>query len=301
MKPKRSSILNGTTADVTQHYLRDTTYTAAGQVKERTLGNGTKQTFDYYDWNVQGGRLHTLTTRTAGNPGKLHQDLSYTYDPNGNIHTISDAVASENLTFVYDGLNRLDLASGAYGEDPTYDTATGNIASRLVGISPNTTQMVYGYTNPAHPHAVTQLNGVTKYTYDNNGNMRTRVYQNVTYTLTYDAENHLTNIQGGSLNARYVYDGDEKRVLTEVNGTRTVYIGDSFEAQTNGNSMSAPTLTNYAMCHDRTRCGIIYLPAIMGPESTPPTPIGMISGNFGNTFYHTHQQTPARGVTWRIY
>jgi len=54
----------------------------------------------------------------------------------------------------------------------------------------------------------------------------------VTYTLTYDAENRLIGIAGGSLTASYVYDDDGARVRAVVNGVATNYVGNYYEATT---------------------------------------------------------------------
>jgi len=138
------------------------------------------------------------------------------------------------------------------------------------------------------------------YTYDQNGNMVTRKHEGVDYSLAYGAENRLVEISGSNVSARYVYDGDGKRVLAVVNGVRTVYIGGYFEAQTTGTTMRGPTLFNQDKCHDN-RCGRVYLSFIFGGDTTPTTPIGMVSGNFGADYYHTHRETPNAGITWRMY
>jgi hypothetical protein len=62
----------------------------------RALGNGLTQAYDYYDWNEQvngfgqGGRLQNLTT------GSL-QNLTYTYDPVGNITSLTNVTAIEAI------------------------------------------------------------------------------------------------------------------------------------------------------------------------------------------------------------
>jgi YD repeat-containing protein len=48
------------------------------------------------------------------------------------------------------------------------------------------------------------------------------------YTLSYDAENHLTNVTG-SATAQFTYNGDGQRVKSVENGTTKVYIGSYFE------------------------------------------------------------------------
>ena len=53
----------------------------------------------------------------------------------------------------------------------------------------------------------------------------------MTYTLTYDYENHLTAVSGGSVSASFVYDTDGNRVKGTVNGTTTVYIAGLYEYQ----------------------------------------------------------------------
>jgi hypothetical protein len=115
--------------NVTQSYVSATSYDAAGRAVNRSLGNGVNQTYTYYPWNQQGGRLNILQAQKSGLPA--YQNLTLTYDAVGNIRTLLDSAAAEPLTtFTYDSLNRLDLVTGAYGEDPAYDSTTGNISSR---------------------------------------------------------------------------------------------------------------------------------------------------------------------------
>jgi YD repeat-containing protein len=83
-----------------------------------------------------------------------------------------------------------------------------------------------GYNDAAHKHAVTHVNTVQKYWYDQNGNATQRINGSQTVTLVYDAENRVTSITGSGINATYVYDGAGKRVKATVDGVTTVYIGN---------------------------------------------------------------------------
>lgn len=302
------SIQNEETSDLTQYYIQKTAYDEAGRVSERTLGNNLLQTqYDYFDWfdpNGQ-GRLSSIKTIRLADNNSL-QDLRYVdaqtgpdepgYDAVGNLRYIEDATSQQRQTYGYDALNRLISANvtgqgeGLYSVTYGYDPSTGNL-SQKDGIA-------YTY-DLQHPHAVKKLDGVDKYGYDANGSMTSRVVDGITYTLTYDMENRLTAITGGSVSARYLYDGDGKRALSVVGDTRTLYIGDYFEAQIGPSAPPAvqpPTLTNYSMCHDN-RCARVFLPAIFS-DTTPVPPLGMTQGNFGNTYYHTHAGTPPTGVKW---
>jgi YD repeat-containing protein len=172
-------------SDITQSYVTATSYDAAGRVTNRSLGNGINQTYTYYPWNQQGGRLNVILAQKSGLPD--YQNTTLTYDPVGNIHTLLDSAANEPLTtFTYDSLNRLDLVTGAYSEDPVYDPSTGNISSR--------NNITYTYGDTAHKHAVTTTSDGRAFGYDANGNMTTRNIPGGSYNLGYDAENRLTTI-----------------------------------------------------------------------------------------------------------
>ncbi len=94
-----------------------------------------------------------------------------------------------SLTYTYDSMDRLTGVSGAYSESYTYNSTTGNLASKAGQT------LTYGASN--HPHAASAM-GSNLYTYDANGNMLTRKVAGVTYTLGYDADGRLVSISGGA-------------------------------------------------------------------------------------------------------
>ncbi|HUF42662.1 MAG TPA: hypothetical protein VMR20_11935 [Verrucomicrobiae bacterium] len=124
---------------------------------------------------------------TSGN----QQNLSYTYDDNGNITTITDSL--------------LINAAGTLGAN---QAQTGCIYGyNAIGDIANKCGTLFSYGNAMHPSAVTH-NPLTgkNYTYDGNGNMLTRGNQ----TLTWDIDNRVSQISvsgGGSTLMEYDYTG----------------------------------------------------------------------------------------------
>ena len=217
----------------TDTYVDDTWYDAAGRVTLRELGNNYTlgQTYTYYPWTQQGGRLQNLKSGIALDTDSL-QSLSYVYDDVGNVQSITDTNAggTQTQTFTYDALDRLSsaVASGGTGgtyalKDYDYDTQ-----GRL---EINGTVTNY-YENTAHIHAVSKTSTGNTYSYDQNGNQTSRKVGGITYTLIYDAENRLVQIKRGSnIQATYTYDGDGNRVKTVVGSTTTTYIGNYLERE----------------------------------------------------------------------
>jgi RHS repeat-associated protein len=270
------------------HYTDQISYDEAGRLTGRTFGNGVLQTYAYYAWDNQGGRLSTVTAQNSS--ASSIQNLSYGNDEQGNITSLVDAVASENFAYQYDLLNRLTAVTGSLSQSTSYSNLTGNILQKD-GVS-------YGY-DPNHPHAITTLNSVSKYTYDANGSMTSRVVDGTQYNLGYDEENRLVTLSGGSLTARYVYDGDGRRVLAVVGDTRTLFVSSAFEVSITGTppTFSDPPLENYPLCH-YLYC--FFMPLLLGGADSEV--LGMQSGNFGNTRYHTHPLEPlATSLTWQVY
>jgi RHS repeat-associated protein len=104
-------------------------------------------------------------------------------------------------------------------------------------------------------------------------------------------------INGGPTNARYAYDGDGKRVIALVNGVRTVYIGDYFEAEL-GSATTFPVVVDPIISNIPYK---VFLP-IVCQEDTTVSVVGMTNGNFGMTLYYTHpNKTEQNSITWRTY
>ncbi len=135
-------------------YVTDTLYNAAGQVELRKLGGTAasptlKVDTSYFPWDMVNGlgRLKRIVGGTPADTDSL-QDLRYftgldadptpTYDANGNLLNIYDykAGSPQTQTFTYDTLDRLLSAAasggtgGIYSESYTYNSTTGNLASK---------------------------------------------------------------------------------------------------------------------------------------------------------------------------
>jgi RHS repeat-associated protein len=231
--------VNGTLNSITTNYVQSTNYDAAGRIDLRTLGNSLTQNYDYYDWNEkatvdgilvgQGGRLKNVTVGTL-------QNLSYIYDPVGNIKQITNSIANEMNSYSYDALNRL-MSWNLNGTTETYiyDPTTGNLDVKA-GIDLN-------YNDKSHKHAVTHMSGIQKYWYDANGNQTKRILGVDTYDLAYDAENHLSQVKKNNIViATFTFDGDGKRVQSVMGSETTVFVGEHFEIKNPG---SGQTTTKY--------------------------------------------------------
>jgi RHS repeat-associated protein len=145
--------------------------------------NGTTTTNTY-----DAGELYRLRTKITSTPSGNQQNLTYTYDPNGNVTQIVDASSTQSAKttiYAYDDLNRLlsatvtGAADGQNGTQSSTYNAIGNILTR------SDVTGTYAYagntaSNYANPHATTAAGGVN-YTYDQNGNLAT---SSITTTTT---------------------------------------------------------------------------------------------------------------------
>jgi YD repeat-containing protein len=135
-----------------QTIMNNITYNAAGEMTQKSYGNGWNTAFTYDPSNL---RLTNISTTKAQD--KL-QDFIYTYDNAGNVKTLRDVVAARTETFTYDDLHRMlnahdDLVTGGFDNSYVYN-AIGNLTSETDNKTYNVTQYTYGQ-GTAKPHAVT--------------------------------------------------------------------------------------------------------------------------------------------------
>ena len=105
------------------------------------------------------------------------------------------------------------------------------------------------------------------------------------------------SITRGTLTARYVFDGNGRRVLAVVGDTRTVDVNEYFDVNLeNGAKVNQDlTIENIHICENRY-CIFIRL-ALSDIEA-----IGKKIGDFGTTTFITESMEPDNSnVTWRIY
>ena len=178
----------------------------------------------------------TATTASGQVAGITHdaahydKTLTYTYDGNGNILSVSDG--TNTTTYVYDGANQLireNNQAGNFTHTWTYDAA-GNILTRNeyayttgeLGEPTDTVTYTYGDTN--WKDKLTAYGG-TAITYDNIGNplsdgawnytwehgrqLASMTDGTTTWNYTYGASGLRTNRTDGTTNYRYFYEGSQ--------------------------------------------------------------------------------------------
>jgi RHS repeat-associated protein len=185
------------------------------------LNNGLTQEYAYYPAS-DNYRLQFSTLKVTAT-GYANFFKSYQYDDVGNItlwRTSLIGHSDEYQYFSYDSLGRLKTAK-AVGGPAQYDhsSASTDYDYDAIGNLVNMAGTPLGYQDSAHKHAATHRNGSQAFTYDNNGNMVTRIEGSTTYTQAFDVENRLKTVSltvAAALVTNFAYDASGQRLRTEV-------------------------------------------------------------------------------------
>ncbi len=175
-------------------------------------------------------RLYRLTNKLTTSGGTNLQNVTYTYDGNGNITRLVDSSqtnAAKTLDFSYDDLNRLTgatstnaVAGSNYTQSYVYNPI-GNLTNRSdVGLYLFDGDQASSYANP---HAATTIAGVS-HGYDNNGNLTS----SGSSTYGWDFKNRmLSNFVNGATST-YAYDQAGMRVLQVTSASTTAYASKNY-------------------------------------------------------------------------
>jgi RHS repeat-associated protein len=190
-------------------------YNAKGQRVLIAYANGAQTTYSY---DSQTFRLIELKTVRNADSAVL-QDLTYAYDPVGNITSIADA-AQETVYFS----NQVVAASADYTYDAIYRLigATGREHIGQVAQPQTGWEDVPRMNQPLPTDGQAMRNYAENYAYDAVGNFLQMVHQaangNWTRTYAYDepnaspANNRMTSTTTGALKESYTYDADGNMV-----------------------------------------------------------------------------------------
>ena len=194
-------LANGTTA-------AGYSFDVVGNLQTMRYGNGVTNQFQY-------DRLNRLTNMVWKLNATTLASFYYQLGLTGNRTNLSEVVNSASRTYgwTYDSLYRLKqetLGGGTSGTLSYGFDSVGNRTNRTVSGLSLTNQSFTFNTN----------DWLSTDQYDNNGNTTNssgNFYQ-------FDALNHLTNVNSGTV--RIIYDGDGNRVAKTVGGTTTYYLLD---------------------------------------------------------------------------
>ena len=233
-------------------------YDELGRLSETSIKHNDEEVFyQVYDfeYNYNGTTSTQLSEqRSVGNDFDIH--LEYTYDPNGNIRSISDGTYT--TSYMYDSQNQL-IQENNQKLNKTwvweYDNA-GNILSKseyaytVGGVGTANSTKTYTYADSQWGDLLTNYNGKA-ITYDEVGNMLT--YGNKTFTwehgrqlaaintwkMTYDADGTRLERYNSSTGRRYIYYYSGSQ-LTKMNVSDDEVHGQFvFKYDANGTPLSA--------------------------------------------------------------
>lgn len=230
---KRTDVVNGTTF-ITEYEPDDN-----DNLRVLTYASGTRLTYSYDDANRIASMRDDVQTYAdqftyhpsggvasyrAGNtlihstfyhpkrywpedvkPGAALLNLHYIYDHAGNVRTITDTRPSMKQSFLYDEIDRMTTANGAWGTGSFEYTATGDRKTKIIAGAKTT------YTYGLATNRLLSASGAEpdQITYDDNGNTtkdRLGLY-------TYNQVNLMETATTGGVTTTYRYDGDDLRTL----------------------------------------------------------------------------------------
>ncbi len=201
--------------------LSGVSYEPFGPVQALTYGNhiAESRSFDL------AYRLKTLADRGT----TALQQFGYSYDVDDNLKTISDSVhPSDHQTFGYDALDRLQSATGPYGNYSwTYNAVGSRLSETLGGVTTN-----YTYGSENNRLLTLTANGVTTQTLDYTADGNTSSFNpgwmnpngDLITALTYNQAGQLASEMVGSQSlSQYTYDAFGQRLIKNVTGAAGSY------------------------------------------------------------------------------
>jgi RHS repeat-associated protein len=208
-------------------YATFTEFDGMGRAAILRLGNGVTEKNRYcpeYDYRL-------CSVAITGPRGELDFQNELKYDPDGNVESILDPIAGDQL-FEYDDLHRLVSFQGREpGYHWAYDTA-GNItySSGLGAYSLDAGQKEAG------SHRLARV-GKGSYTYDPSGREVTGPGQ----AFSYDLSGHALEVRSHGWRIRNTYDGQGGRVRREVwkggflrrDAENTLFVGPEYRCDAN--------------------------------------------------------------------
>jgi RHS repeat-associated protein len=198
------------------------TYDAAGRLKTRNFTGNVVTTYNY---SLARGWVQSINTVKSPT---VHQNLAYTYYPDGMIQTVTSPKSMESWSYLYDDLNRLVTADNA--DTPTLDQSF--TYNEIGNVTSNSHIGTYTYPTPgtARPHAVSTA-GTRSYQYNAIGQMTSR---NGT-VIQWNGDGKPSSVG----NVAFIYDGLGVRLKKVSGGQTTRYIGGDYEIAHDG------TVTKY--------------------------------------------------------
>lgn len=170
-------------------------YTANGLLASITYGNGIAET-RMYDKNDNLNEILSSVLNKA-----------YNYDGVGNITKITDKINSaKTQSFTYDGLYRLVLAKGSYGDQNFEYDSVGN-RTKLIESGVGETYRYAASNNQLH--SVTKGNESVQYAFDANGNAMVEDEREYIYNQN---QRLIKVIEENTTKGEYVYNGSDQRV-----------------------------------------------------------------------------------------
>lgn len=205
-------------------------YNAEGDQTVIEYGNGIARTASFYAM----GKLNSYQIKNASS---TLLDQTYNWNDVNDVIGIEDHLNNQySQQFYYQPTGRLDSARGDYGlAQFAYDHA-GNLTLK--------DSMTLQYTNYQAVSGTKNNKSVFAATYDNNGNMRRRVWKNGSDSSVmnyhFDVQNRLTS----TCNTKdtlfaFVYDYTGKRLLKvdKKNHITTLYVSPQYEITTTSDSI----------------------------------------------------------------
>ena len=199
---------------------------------------------------------------------------SYSYDPNGNVTTLTDATnAGQQTCYGYDHVQRLTsaatsgfgtcgtagqtLGAGGFEHAYSYD-AIGNMTSY------GTADRAYTY-DPNRPHAVVSIanpqdpaQGDWTYAYDDGGNVTQRQVEGWDQTFSYDQQQRVVQIDdvaingvGNTATTTFAYTAGDSRVVRDTDEAQTFYAFGVYEYEIDKATDARTERSTYAVAGER--------------------------------------------------